>query len=108
VLARTYDLLLWFLPHLVKFPRAARFSVGERLADALLDAHAHLTDAAYNRDREHALAAAARAIDQARLLTRLAHDLRALDHRRYFYAGEKLVEIGRMIGGWRRQHSARR
>ena len=31
VVQRTYDLLLWLLPKVEKFPRSFRFSVGDRL-----------------------------------------------------------------------------
>ena len=41
------DLLRWLIPHLDKFPRARRFTLGERLETALLDVLAELTDAAY-------------------------------------------------------------
>ena len=42
-----HDLLRWLIPHLDKFPRARRFTLGERLETALLDVLAELTDAAY-------------------------------------------------------------
>ena len=32
-----HDLLRWLIPHLGKFPRARRFTLGERLEGGLLD-----------------------------------------------------------------------
>lgn len=102
VVSKAYDLLLWYVPAHARFPRELRFTVGARLQDTLLDLHAALTDASYGYHRASSLENAARQVDRARLLTRLAHDLRVLDHRKYFFAAESLVEIGRMVGGWRR------
>lgn len=102
VLVKLYDLLLWYTPVIARFRRDARYTLGERLEETLLDAHARLTDAVYGHERRQALLDAGRCIDRARLLSRLAHDLGVLDHRRYLHASERLVEVGRMIGGWRR------
>ena len=44
-----HDLLRWLLPHLDKFPRARRFTLGERLEAGLLGVLAELIDAAYRR-----------------------------------------------------------
>ena len=107
VIAKLYDLILWYAPVLSRFKRDARYSLGERLMGALLDAHLALADAAYGRQRGVSLAEAARQIDRARLLSRLSHDLALIDHRRYEYASERLVEVGRMIGGWRKHDGAR-
>ena len=38
-----HDLLRWLIPHLDKFPRARRFTLGERLEVELLDVLAELT-----------------------------------------------------------------
>ena len=50
-----HDLLRWLIPHLDKFPRARRFTLGERLEAGLLDVLAELVDAAYRRDKTQAL-----------------------------------------------------
>ena len=47
-----HDLLRWLLPHPDKFPRARRFTLGERLEVGLLDVLAELVDAAYRRDKK--------------------------------------------------------
>ena len=52
-----HDLLRWLIPHLDKFPRARRFTLGERLETGLLDVLAELTDAAYRRDETPVLMA---------------------------------------------------
>jgi len=107
VVGKTYDLLLWYVPVLAKFPRDLKYGLGDKLIEALVEAHGALAEAAYGRNRGASLTRAASLVDRARLLSRLAKDLRALDHRRYEFAAVRLVEIGKMIGGWRRHDAGR-
>ena len=37
IFTHTYDLLLWLIPHVVKFPRVHRFGLGERVTRQALD-----------------------------------------------------------------------
>ena len=46
-----HDLLRWLIPLLDKFPRARRFTLGERLEGGLLDVLEELVDAAYGHDK---------------------------------------------------------
>lgn len=50
--------------------------------------------------------AADHAITRLKVLVRLARDLEVLDARAGRHVGTTLVKLGRMIGGWRRRHSA--
>lgn len=50
-------------------------------------------------------AAADRSITRLKVLVRLAEDLEVLTARGARHSGEQLVEIGRMMGGWRRKKS---
>ena len=45
-------------------------------------------------------------LDKVRLLFRLAHDLRLLPTDKYGQVSERLVEIGRLLGGWQRSLKA--
>ena len=42
-------------------------------------------------------------IDLLKLLLALAWDIKAMDSRKYGHLSEHIAEIGRMLGGWRRQ-----
>ena len=105
VVTKAYDLALWILPKVEKFPRSYRFSVGDRLVAAPLDLLLALVDAAYSRDKTRALRGASREANALRYLLRLSKDLRLLAPRGYEYATEKIDEIGRMIGGWSRSRA---
>ena len=49
--ALLYLLHPWSRPHLDKFPRTRRFTLGERLEGGLLAVLEHLVEAAYSRDK---------------------------------------------------------
>ena len=53
-----HELLLWMIPHLDKFPRARRFTVGERIESGLLVVLELLVEAAYSNEKAAPLKAA--------------------------------------------------
>lgn len=65
---RCHELLVWLIPLLDHFPRARRFTLGERLESGLLEVLESLLDAAYRRDKQAALARANRRLVPQRLL----------------------------------------
>ena len=46
-----HELLKWLIPLLDKFPRARRFTLGERLESGLLAVLEECVDAAYNKNK---------------------------------------------------------
>lgn len=106
VVERTYDLLLWLLPKVEKFPRSFRFSVGDRAVVVGLDLLLVLVEAAYSAEKRDLLETANRKANGLRYLVRLAKDLRLLPPDSYGFAAGRIDEVGRMIGGW--QKSVRR
>jgi hypothetical protein len=90
-----HELLLWLIPHLDKFPRSRRFTLGERLETELLEVLAAVTVAAYRRDPRAALSRASERLNVARLLWRLAHELQGIPTRRYTHGAERLDGLGR-------------
>ena len=101
-----YQLLLWLIPTIDKFPRAQKFVLGERIETAALEILDHLITATFTRNRESALAGANLGLDRLRLLMRLSQDLRFIDRKRYEFAARGLDEVGRLIGGWKKAHHA--
>jgi len=61
-----------------------------------------LLDAAYGLKRREALERAQSKLNTLRYLLRLAKDLKLLGVEPYGFAAEKMEELGRMIGGWRK------
>ena len=111
-LTRTYDLLLWMIPQLEKFPKSQRFLLGERIETLLLDIMDLIIHAVYTRDKTSFLKEANLQIEKLRYLIRLVKDLKYLSIKKYEYVSGCLNEIGSEIGGWvryqRQKHEKRK
>ena len=68
---------------MTKFPREHKFTVGDYLVETCLDIASHLVEASYRRDKRHDLAAASRGLVRARVLVRLARQLRCVSEAQY-------------------------
>lgn len=97
-----HELLLWLIPQLDKFPRARRFTLGERLEAGLLEVLELLVEAAYQRNKEAALRRANVRLEVVRHLWRLAHELKVSAIRQYEHGAALIDDLGRQIGGWLR------
>ena len=97
-----HELIRWLIPQLDKFPRLRRFTIGERLEQALLDVLELLLEAAFTRAKQHALQRANLRLEVTRHLWRLAHELEAVSTRRYTHGAGLMDGLGRQIGGWLR------
>ena len=102
VFEKAYDLALWLLPHVQRFPRNHRFVLGERIERDLYDLHDLLVEARYSRDARPALRQINLALERTRIRMRLCKDLQLLSSKRYRHVSERIDEIGRMCGGWLR------
>ncbi len=100
VVQKAYDLTLWILPKVEKFPKSYRFSVGQSLVTASIELLLNLVDASYQSRNAAALAAATREVNRIRYLFRMAKDLRMLSIDGHEFASQSLDEVGRMTGGW--------
>lgn len=77
VVVKAYDLVLWSIRKVEKFPRSHRHQVGDRLVDAALGLLLCLVDATYSRDKAGLLAAANGATNRLCRLLRRTRDLTA-------------------------------
>ena len=104
IFSRTYDLLLWLLPQAIKFPRAYRFTLSERVQRRALDLQETLIAAGLRRgpDRASHLRQADTLLAQLRQTLRLCKDLSLLTLKQYEHAAALLAEIGRLLGGWQK------
>jgi len=102
VVQKAYEFSLWLVRKVENFPRSYRFSVGDRLVHGVLDLLLRLVDAAYSRDKVGILMEVNGMLNRMRFLLRLAKDLNLLTVDSYGHAAERVEEIGRMVGGWRK------
>lgn len=55
VIYKVYDLLMWLMERIAKFPRSHRFVLGDRMERLVLDVLELLIEAAYSRDKQDVL-----------------------------------------------------
>ena len=106
MVGKAYDFCLWMIQKVENFPRSFRFSVGDRLVATALDVQLRLVDAAYARDKAPILTEVNGMLNRLRHLVRMAKDLKLLSVDSYGHAAERIDEIGRMRGGWKKAAAA--
>ena len=99
-LEKWYQFLCWLLPTIEKFPRAHKFTLGDRLQEGALSVLERLIEATYSQRPQAMLTQANMELEKQRFLFRLAHDIGVIDLKRYEYAARHIDEVGRMVGGW--------
>ncbi|MBI5699767.1 diversity-generating retroelement protein Avd [Candidatus Saganbacteria bacterium] len=107
VITYAYDFIKWAIPHIAKFPRNQRYTLGERIENKLFCLLELLIEAQYSKDKANALKKANLEIEQMRHLFRLCYDLRLINLKTYELSSKYLMDIGAQIGGWIKQQSAR-
>ncbi len=110
IFSKTYELLLWLLPQAIKFPRAYRFTLAERVQRRALDFQETLIAAGTSKGAERAtqLRDADLQLAQLRHTLRLCQDMKLLSLAQYEHASRMVNEIGRLLGGWIMKLSERR
>jgi len=100
--ARTYDFLLWFIPHVQKFPRVYRFTLSEHLQRLVLDFQDTIVAAGKTQSaqRRNHLQSADIQLEQLRVWLRFARDNQLLTVRQYEHASRGMAEMGRLLGAW--------
>ena len=95
-----YDLTLALYKVVPTFPKAQRFVLGQRIEQASLDVLFGVQHAVDARERLESLRRASRALDELRLLVRLAVDLNFIPVARHEALVTRLDGLGRQLGGW--------
>jgi hypothetical protein len=107
--AKTYDLLQWLIPQTTKFPREQRFVMAKRVQDSAFKFYDLIVRAGLSEtraDKQELLKEADIALHALRLNIRLSKDLVLIQDTSYAHAAERLTEIGRLLGGWRKTFHA--
>jgi len=102
VVEKFYDLIVWLLPKLANFPKDQRFLLADRIQGLLLDVLGLLIEAVYQKERVGILDVVNIKLDQARYLARIAKDMKYVSVKQYDFLTLGMIEIGRMVGGWRK------
>ena len=109
VIQRSYDLALWAIPLVERFPRSQRSLLGDRIQSTLHDLLEGLLEAKYTPSprRLQLLDRANLQLTRLRFQLRLAADLGHLRERSWLHACTLVDGIGREVGGWRRSAAGR-
>jgi 23S rRNA-intervening sequence protein len=101
-----YQFLLWLIPMVEKYPRAQKFTLGDRIEITALDILDSLSKATFTRSRDQSLADANLGLDRLRLMVRLSQELHLIDLKKYEHAAREIDHVGRLIGAWTKAHHA--
>ncbi|MFH1111774.1 MAG: diversity-generating retroelement protein Avd [Patescibacteria group bacterium] len=84
------------------FPKAEKYSLGQRIENLTLDTLELAFRASYASkvNRSILLEDLDAKVQILKTLIRLAHEIRALDDNKYLALQENLQEMGKMVGGW--------
>lgn len=108
VLSRWEAFVLWLLDHCARWPKAARFSLTQRLENHALDVLELLVVARYQpRQRAGSLREANLVLERMRFLCRVARARSMMSARAFTKAMHDVDETGRMLHGWREQLRSR-
>jgi len=109
IFTRTFDFLTWLLPATNNFPRAQRSSATKRLLDAAFDLRERLEEANIRKDaaRLERLERADEALSLVRLYLRLVVKWKWLSDGQYQHVSAMVAEIGRLLGGWKKNASGK-
>ena len=93
------------LDRTMKFPKSVRFTFSSRIDNLALDILEQVVEARYATEsrKRDLLRAMDGELARLRVLLRLCHERRYLDHRGFEHVARNLDEVGRMVGGWRKQ-----
>ena len=97
-----HELLAWIIPKLDQFPRNRKFTLGERIETGLLIVLENLITATYQKSQPESLTKANLQLDIVRHLWRLSYQLQVISPQCYGKGAERLTELGRQIGGWKK------
>lgn len=92
----------WFLNHTARWPKAARFTLTQRLENHALDVTEMLVQARYDPPmRKQLLHDVNLRIERMRFLGRIARVARIETKKGFEQSMRHLDEVGRMVHGWR-------
>ena len=100
VVEKQYQLILWMLPKMAKFPKDQRFLLADRIERLLLDILEMLIAAVYTKRRSSLLMKVNMKLNVLRYLMRIACDMHYVNMNGYEYFSNSALEIGQMTGGW--------
>ena len=91
--------------YLSSFPKANRYTIGSKIDILFLEAieYAFLASYTHTEEKQLLLNKSISKVDLVKLLLQLSWEIKALDNKKYAHLAEHFAEIGKMLGGWKKQ-----
>lgn len=107
IFKKLYELYREFYAALKRFPKSDRYAIGQTCQTTIAEVMEHVIRASRlpRQEKVAPLDHASTKLDILRVYIRVAKDTRALDVDTYVALQERIDEIGRMLGGWKRSSS---
>ena len=102
IIHKYYAFLLALDLTVSRFPKHQRYALGSRIQQTALEILTLVLKAnhAQGYKRSVALDECSLAVDTLKILIRLAKDTKAMQEKHYLALSVRLVEVGKMLGGW--------
>lgn len=103
VFTKFYDLTIWLHQKVIKFPKNSRFTLGQRVENTAFEILKLIIVANSTFDKDLRLKIQKKIgteLEVLRILMRVAKDLKFISIRSYKFGCEKVLEIGKILGGW--------
>ena len=96
------ELYKLFSAYLKTFPKQERYSLGKKIEETILEILEFMLSASYlpKFKKNEILRKASDKTDLLKYLFRLAYEIKCLNMKKYILLEEKVIETGKMIGGW--------
>ena len=95
---------LWHT-YIIHFPKVHRYSLGAKIDTLLCEVIQYSSSALFVRKEQKVphLEKAMQSLDTVKILLRVAEHAHIMETKQYLALMDKLVEIGKMLGGWHNQ-----
>ena len=107
IIQKALDLSKELVPRAARFPKEYKYVLGDRIMNQVLDIQDLLIKAAYSKRKSAHLDEANIRLEQLRFLLRLTNELGGMANKGYAHVSKLVDELGRQIGGWRKQASGK-
>jgi hypothetical protein len=106
IFQKVYDFLFWLKPTVQRFTKVHKYSLGIELEKETLSLLKQIIRANFKKtDRQESIEECLVHYEIIKILIRIAKDYHLLNLRQYEFAAQKLDEIGKLLGGWRKRFS---
>ncbi len=102
LIVKMYDFIKEIIPLINQFPRDQKFILGTKLENLCLETLELIIEAFYapRTTKKEKVSKINISLEKIRYLLRMGYELHYYSLKKYSYFSEKLVEIGKMTGGW--------